>query len=107
MPPWWGSTWAYVSYGILSLIAFVLLYFYVRERIQKKQKLLIQKVEQEKEHESYHAKIEFFTNIAHEIKTPLTLIKGPLEYIIHNKLFDEETKESLDTVMKNTERLLS
>lgn len=107
LPPWWGSTWAYVSYGILLLIAFVLLYFYVRERIHKKQKQLIQKVEQEKEHESYHAKIEFFTNIAHEIKTPLTLIKGPLEYIIHNKLFDEETKESLDTVMKNTERLLS
>ena len=35
------------------------------------------------------------------------MIKGPLEYIIHNKTFDTETKESLDTVMKNTERLLS
>ena len=82
-------------------------YFYVKRRIYQKQKKLILRVEQEKERESYHAKIEFFTNIAHEIKTPLTLIKGPLEYIIHNKSFDVETKESLDTVMKNTERLLS
>jgi signal transduction histidine kinase len=32
-----------------------------------------------KEKEIYEAKIEFFTNIAHEIKTPLTLLKGPVE----------------------------
>ena len=107
LPPWWANSWAYAFYGALLLAAFVALYFYAKRRIYQKQEKLIQKVEQEKECESYHAKIEFFTNIAHEIKTPLTLIKGPLEYIIHNKTFDTETKESLDTVMKNTERLLS
>ena len=64
-------------------------------------------MEEKKERESYRAKIEFFTNIAHEIKTPLTLIKGPLESIMCNKPFDEETKESLNMVMKNTDRLLS
>lgn len=107
LPPWWASSWAYTFYGALLLIAFIMFYFYVKRRIYQKQKKLILRVEQEKERESYHAKIEFFTNIAHEIKTPLTLIRGPLEYIIHNKSFDVETKESLDTVMKNTERLLS
>lgn len=57
-------------YGALLLIAFIMFYFYVKRRIYQKQKKLILRVEQEKERESYHAKIEFFTNIAHEIKTP-------------------------------------
>lgn len=107
LPPWWMSVWAYVVYGVLLAAALVGLYMYAQRRMDRRQKLLIQKVEQEKERESYHAKIEFFTNIAHEIKTPLTLIKGPLEYIMDNKSFDDETQESLDTVMKNTDRLLS
>ena len=45
----------------------------------------MEKFEQEKEREVYHAKIDFFTNVAHEIRTPLTLIKGPLENIILKK----------------------
>lgn len=107
LPPWWNSPLAYMVYGTLLAATLVWLYLVAQRRMNKKQKLLIQKVEQEKERESYHAKIEFFTNIAHEIKTPLTLIKGPLEYIMDNKSFDDETQESLDTVMKNTDRLLS
>lgn len=38
----------------------------------------MEKFEQEKEREIYNAKFDFFTNVAHEIRTPLTLIKGPL-----------------------------
>lgn len=50
---------------------------------------------------------EYITNIAHEIKTPLTLIKTPLEYIMRNKSLDKNTQETLDIMMRNTERLLS
>lgn len=49
-------------------------------------------LEQEKEREVYHAKIDFFTNVAHEIRTPLTLIKGPLENIILKKEVDSKRK---------------
>ena len=54
----------------------------------------MEKFEQEKEREVYHAKIDFFTNVAHEIRTPLTLIKGPLENIILKKQVDAETRET-------------
>ena len=64
-------------------------------------------LEQEKEREVYHAKIDFFTNVAHEIRTPLTLIKGPLENIILKKEVDSETKEDLYIMKQNTERLLN
>lgn len=39
-------------------------------------------LEMRKEKELYSAKVEFFTSIAHEIKTPLSLIKGPLEAVL-------------------------
>lgn len=107
LPPWWKSTIAYLLYAFLIGLGLVLFYIYTKRRIERRQHVLIHEMEQVKERESYHAKIEFFTNIAHEIKTPLTLIKAPLEYIIDNKQFDEETEESLDIMMKNTDRLLS
>ena len=67
----------------------------------------MEKFEQEKEREIYHAKIDFFTNVAHEIRTPLTLIKGPLENIILKKKVDAETREDLNIMKQNTERLLN
>lgn len=67
----------------------------------------MEKFEQEKEREVYHAKIDFFTNVAHEIRTPLTLIKGPLENIILKKQVDAETREDLNVMKQNTERLLN
>lgn len=67
----------------------------------------MEKFEQEKEREVYNAKIDFFTNVAHEIRTPLTLIKGPLENIILKKQVDMETREDLNVMKQNTERLLN
>lgn len=45
--------------------------------------------------------------MAHEIRTPLTLIKGPLENIILKKQVDTETREDLNVMKQNTERLLN
>ena len=67
----------------------------------------MEKFEQEKEREIYNAKFDFFTNVAHEIRTPLTLIKGPLENIILKKDVDAETREDLNIMEQNTERLLN
>ena len=73
-----------------------------------KQKLQFERLESEKEKELYHAKIDFFTNIAHEIRTPLTLIKGPLENILKkNDLNEKEVKENLNIMEQNTLRLLN
>ena len=54
----------------------------------------------------YNAKIDFFTNVAHEIRTPLTLINGPLENILFEKVSGLETREDLNIMKQNTERLL-
>lgn len=51
-------------------------------------------------------KMRFFSNITHEFRTPLTLIQGPAQ-ILENKASDEESRELLGIIRKNTQRLLS
>ena len=107
LPPFYLSIWAYCVYIILFIASSAYTVWYFRQRSAKKHSRQIEKFEQEKEREIYHAKIDFFTNVAHEIRTPLTLIKGPLENIILKKEVDQETREDLNIMKQNTERLLS
>ena len=60
----------------------------------------------EKEKELYESKVEFFTEIAHEIRTPLTLINSPLEAIEEIGVQDSRIKKYLRVMGQNTKRLL-
>jgi ligand-binding sensor domain-containing protein/nitrogen-specific signal transduction histidine kinase len=95
-PPFWATRWAYVVYVFcVLLLAYFIFQNYHRIQMERKAK------------EIYEAKIEFFTNIAHEIKTPLTLIKGPVENL--RELVDElpVIKEDVVTMERNTNRLIN
>lgn len=107
LPPFYLSVWAYCVYALLFICCSAYIFWYFRQKSAKKHRREIEKFEQEKEREIYHAKIDFFTNVAHEIRTPLTLIKGPLENIILKKEVDMETREDLNIMKQNTERLLN
>lgn len=106
LPPFWASPWAYFLY---ILLATATIYYIVRNyhrRTEEKNRRMVELLEHEKEKEIYQAKIEFFTNVAHEIRTPLTLIKGPMEKII--KKVDEvpAIRNNLEIMQRNTDRLL-
>lgn len=106
-PPWWLSRWAYVLYfltfGTITLLG--LRYYLLLLKANNAQKM--DSFERKKEQEIYTLKLEFFTNLAHEIRTPLTLIKMPLEKIINNQKFtDQETAQDLALIEKNTTRLI-
>lgn len=107
LPPFYLSVWAYCIYVLLIIGCTVYTVLYFKRRSNSKHRRQMEKFEQEKEREVYHAKIDFFTNVAHEIRTPLTLIKGPLENIILKKQVDAETREDLNVMKQNTERLLN
>lgn len=107
LPPFYLSIWAYCVYLLLFISCSVYTFWYFRQRSNRLHRRQVEKFEQEKEREIYHAKIDFFTNVAHEIRTPLTLIKGPLENIILKKNLDHETREDLTIMQQNTERLLN
>ena len=105
-PPIWASTIAYLLYVLLILaIAFVIIKYYTIA-LREKNKRKIKTLEIEKEREIYNAKIEFFTNITHEIKTPLTLIKLPLEKLLKDFPKGATLHENLSMIEKNTDRLI-
>lgn len=107
LPPFYLSVWAYCVYALLIIGCTWYAVMSFKRRSNYKHRRQMEKFEQEKEREVYHAKIDFFTNVAHEIRTPLTLIKGPLENIILKKQVDAETREDLNIMKQNTERLLN
>ncbi|UCS91838.1 response regulator [Echinicola marina] len=107
LPPFWKTGWAYLTYALLAAIIIFLIVRASRNRIIKRQREAFKKLEDEKQKEVYQSKIEFFTNITHEIRTPLTLIKGPLESILKKEeVYPADIKESLWIMNKNTNRLI-
>lgn len=107
LPPWWASKWAYLIYLLICVLIIYLFTKNYHQRIKEKNKIKIEHLEIQKDKELYEAKMDFFTNIAHEIKTPLTLIKGPLEKIIKRTTdVPEDIKLHLSIVDKNTNRLV-
>jgi ligand-binding sensor domain-containing protein/signal transduction histidine kinase len=107
LPPWWASWWAYVMYSVIGVLIISYLIYNYHQRIEEKNRRKIELLESAKEKEIFQAKIEFFTNVAHEIKTPLTLIKGPLEKVIRKAQSIPELVNSLKIMEKNTNRLVT
>lgn len=106
IPPLWRTSWAYALYTLLILgMSFGVIRFYVRKKKRQVDEKMAHQ-EQQKKEEIYKAKIDFFTNVAHEIRTPITLIKAPLDYILTSHPDEHETKENLITMERNTDRLL-
>jgi len=107
-PPFWLTSTAYVIYGLLVTGLLWLFYKYTFIRTTEKHQLELEHVEKEKNDELQRSKLEFFTNISHEFRTPLTLIKGPLEYLQKNKgnLDNDELEDQYGLMQKNTSYLM-
>jgi len=96
-PPFW-STWGFRSFIILLGLA--VSYYLLRF----KKNLDLRKIEENKREEMHKIQLQFFTNISHEFRTPLSLILGPLEKMM------TEDKSSVfhqyyDTIHRNANRL--
>lgn len=89
-PPFWATTVAKITYLILIIGVIRFFVQYVKERMNK-------------QHTS--DKIRFFTQTAHELKTPISLIKGPLHELKAKEKLSSEGQNLLDLVVRNTDRL--
>lgn len=105
LPPFLQSQLAYIIYAIMLLIILLLTVWYYIKRTEKRQKARMKRLNDEKEKELYNAKIDFFTNIAHEIRTPLSLIIGPLEYLMKTTSINNVYGEYLSIIEQNYKRL--
>ena len=102
LPPWWATWQMYILY---VLLIFGLIIYFIFS-LKKKQERRIKEMNIKKQEEIYQSKMEFFTNVIHDIRTPLTLILSPLEELLSRKeteLFQSE----LNMMNRNGKRLLN
>ena len=107
LPPWWLSKWAYLIYYLLFISSLGLSLYWYNKRIKKQQREQQRLFEIEKEKEMYVSKVDFFTNIAHEIRTPVTLINCPLDSLLEMDIEDLEVQKNLQIMKKNASELQS
>ncbi len=105
-PPW-NQTWlAYISFGLALLILLILIRRYEMNRIRLRNQLKFEKIETDALRNTDQMKSQFFTNISHEFRTPLTLILGHIENLLSSVISDNE-KSKLKVVGRNARRLLT
>lgn len=88
--PWYASTWAFLLYFLTA--AGIILYIIYRYERHRKEDL-------------EETKMQFLINATHDIRSPLTLIMGPLNKL-KTRITDAESKQEIDTIDRNAQRLL-
>ena len=106
LKPPWLMWWAVAIYTFLVCGFAYLIIRGVRQQIRMKQQINQQRFEKEKQIELSNMKLQFFTNISHEFKIPLSLIISPLEEVIRNFRGNSETRQKLQMIQRNSTRLL-
>lgn len=108
IPPFWRTNFANFIYVLLSFGGLLLFRKYTIIRSTKKHELELEHLEKENYEEVQRLKLEFFTNISHEFRTPLTLIKGPLDYLkkLDDNTISTDVREQHELMSKNTNYLL-
>lgn len=104
-PPFWQTSYAYFAYFLFLLATAYLIYYYQSLRIKRQQQLAFERLNQKKERELNQYKFEFFTNLAHEFRTPLTLIFASAASLFDKAYEADANKSLIRTVYMNARRL--
>ncbi|WP_294081278.1 hybrid sensor histidine kinase/response regulator transcription factor [Proteiniphilum sp. UBA5384] len=103
--PWWLSIWAFIGYFLLLATITMVTISFIRNRIRLNRQLMIEQIEKEHKQKTHEAKLDFFTNVAHEFFTPLTLIFGPVQHLLDNADLDSYAKHYIYIIKNNAERM--
>ena len=96
MSPPWFTWWAYVIYFMIGVLFFWIIMRYYTQKVQEAQ-----------QHDLDQMKLQFFINVSHEFRTPLTLILNPVDKILSSFNNDSETvKNSALSIQRSARRLL-
>lgn len=107
LPPWWKTNLALGGYFLLFIAGVYLLNSVTQKRIKEKQQIRNERDQRAREDELQKQKLQFFTNISHEFRTPLTLIINPLKDIINDAslTLPKRIREKHGVIYRNTDRL--
>jgi ligand-binding sensor domain-containing protein/signal transduction histidine kinase/DNA-binding response OmpR family regulator len=97
-PPFW-ATWWFRLLLATALSAGGFYIYHIRRKIQ------LQRYEDQKKEEIHQMQLQFFTNISHEFRTPLSLITGPVEKLLKEDT-DSKYNQVYQVIQRNAKRLL-
>lgn len=107
LPPWWRSNLAIIIYIIIGVSLILLALYIWRRRMHRKAADKEKQFAHDKEKEIYRSKLDLYVKIAHEIRTPVTLINGPLESLLDMNIADPEIERSLHTIQRSSNELMN
>lgn len=97
-PPFWETWW----FRLLVLFTIVYVTYII---LRFRRKLELQVIEEQKKEEIHQVQLQFFTNISHEFRTPLTLILGPVERLIKEHR-NKDLEHYYRSIYRNAHRLM-
>jgi len=103
-PPWWQTPWAIGLYALIFILGVLGIIKFQKYRTRLQHELKMQEFEAHHLREIESMKSRFFANLSHEFRTPLTLIKGPLEQLISGRIKDNLV-DYYKMLFRNTEKL--
>lgn len=105
-PAPWNTWWAYAIYSILIALILYQIYKSLRARLILQHQLQLERLDKERQVEINRSKLEFFTNISHDFRTPLALILAPLEQLLTNYKGSKSSFDKLKVIERNAAQLL-
>ncbi|MCX6217904.1 MAG: response regulator [Spirosoma sp.] len=106
LPPFWKTIWAYCLYVLVFLGMLRLWSGFNRNRLQLAHDLQVEHDEKTRQQALHQTKLNFFTEIAHEIRTPLTLVMAPIEVLANQYTADTLIQKQVSIMRNSTDRLL-
>lgn len=100
-PGFWASAPGIILILSFALIFIVSVFTLLEMRSRRIHREKVEAYRKAKDEEAFQDKMNFFSHVIHEIKTPLTLIKTPLANVLSKDAFDNEARHDLE-VMKNS-----
>lgn len=118
LPPWYRSWWAAVLYALAAILLLLFLWLVYRRihRVRKEAARHIREVRreremaeaaQEQEKHLNRIQMDYFANVAHEFRTPLTMIAGPVEQLAASEKISGEDRKLLGIVQRSSTWMLS
>lgn len=103
--PWYLSWYALLSYMLIFFTIVYLLIYALFKKVELKKEKEISDFKIQKEHELSEKQLSFFTNISHDLKTPLTLINAPVSDLLQSENLKQEQVNKLMIINRNARRL--
>ena len=103
-PPWWQTEWAIILYAVIFILGIWGIIKFQTNRTKLQAELKMREFESNHLREIESMKSRFFANLSHEFRTPLMLIKGPVEQLLKGRI-KENISEYYKMLFRNTEKL--